>query len=326
MSPRVSVIVPTYNRAYVLGRALESACAQTYRDHEIVVVDDGSDDDTRELVASFHERGVRYLTHSGNQGVSAARNTAIRAARGELLAFLDSDDVLAPSMIEQLVAFLDDHPGIDAVFSDVAVVEGVDAVPVVASLARELPVFSRLLAVLAADVPVLVDKRAMYLCLLEEVPVKPSALLVRARVFEKIGYFDEHLKSGEDWDWLMRLVRITDFGFVNRPLVRQHRLPDATHRVMREADKLGIIQLLSRERARAATDPDARAAATRGLVAAASNLGWHYRTTGRRRRAAAAYLRGAALTRDLGLVARAAIALVPFDISLLTGRGRTRGA
>src|SRR6266516_2486605 len=87
----VSVVIPTFNRAAIVTRAIESALSQTYGNIEVIVVDDGSADDTRDIVASYGER-VRYF-YQNNAGVSAARNTALRNARGEFVAFLDSDDV-----------------------------------------------------------------------------------------------------------------------------------------------------------------------------------------------------------------------------------------
>src|SRR4051812_13032545 len=90
----VSVVIPTYNRAYILGRALDSLLAQTYRNLDIIVVDDGSTDGTRDLIAEkySHDSRIRYV-YQDNQGVSAARNSGLRLMRGDYVALLDSDDV-----------------------------------------------------------------------------------------------------------------------------------------------------------------------------------------------------------------------------------------
>jgi glycosyltransferase involved in cell wall biosynthesis len=102
-SPQVSVVIPTYNRAAVLGRAIKSVLAQTFPDLECIVVDDGSTDWTVALVGGFQDPRLRLLRLPLNRGASHARNVGIQAARGELLAFLDSDDEWLPQMLERLV-------------------------------------------------------------------------------------------------------------------------------------------------------------------------------------------------------------------------------
>ena len=108
MAPRVSVIIPTYNRADLVQQALASVKAQTYRDFEIVVVDDGGTDGTFEVLSA--DREIRVLRHAGRRGVSAARNTGIIAARGEWLAFLDSDDLWLPDKLARQIFWLEGQP------------------------------------------------------------------------------------------------------------------------------------------------------------------------------------------------------------------------
>jgi len=106
--PLISVVIPTFNRARCVGDAIESVLAQTCRDYEVIVVNDGSTDDTSEVLAKFGDRiGV---VRQENQGVSEARNTGIRAARGEWVAFLDSDDVWTPNRLQTNVAGITKHP------------------------------------------------------------------------------------------------------------------------------------------------------------------------------------------------------------------------
>jgi glycosyltransferase involved in cell wall biosynthesis len=90
--PLVTVIIPTYNRARLLGRAIDSVLAQIFTDFELIIVDDGSVDNTRQLVLGYADQRIRYLRHERNQGANAARNTGVRAATGKYVAFLDSDD------------------------------------------------------------------------------------------------------------------------------------------------------------------------------------------------------------------------------------------
>jgi glycosyltransferase involved in cell wall biosynthesis len=109
MTPRVSIVLPTYNRADTLGRAIESVRAQTWQDWELVIVDDGSTDATRDVLAGVSDSRVRVLSQA-NQGVAAARNRGLREARGGLVAFLDSDDEHTPHHLELAVSFFDAHP------------------------------------------------------------------------------------------------------------------------------------------------------------------------------------------------------------------------
>ena len=110
MVPLVSVIIPTYNRADLVRQALASVKAQTYRDFEIVVVDDGGTDGTCEALSAWRE--IRVLRHAHRRGVSAARNTGIDAARGEWLAFLDSDDLWLPDKLARQIFWLEGSPGV----------------------------------------------------------------------------------------------------------------------------------------------------------------------------------------------------------------------
>lgn len=101
ITPTVSAIIPTYNRAHLVGRAIKSALAQTWQDLELIIVDDGSNDNTESLVNSFDDPRIRYIRHNVNRGVAAARNTGIKAAKGEYLAFLDSDDEWMTDKLER---------------------------------------------------------------------------------------------------------------------------------------------------------------------------------------------------------------------------------
>lgn len=114
--PRVSVIIPTYNCANYIQQAVESVLAQTYGDYEIIVVDDGSTDNTQQVLKPYRER-LRYTAFQENQGVSVARNRGLEMARGKLIAFLDADDWFLPRKLEAQVAYLDKHTSVGLVNS-----------------------------------------------------------------------------------------------------------------------------------------------------------------------------------------------------------------
>ena len=108
MHPRVSVVITTYNQAPYIRQAVDSALGQTFRSRDILVVDDGSTDDTQAALAPYRDR-INYI-RQGNRGVAGSRNTGVRHARGELLAFLDGDDLWDPAKLEIQVAAADSAP------------------------------------------------------------------------------------------------------------------------------------------------------------------------------------------------------------------------
>ena len=112
--PRVSVLVPCYNAGAYLAQALQSLLAQTYQDFEILVVDDGSTDDSAAVAKSFFS--VRYL-YKSHSGISATRNLALKEARGELVAFLDADDLWLPEKLQKQVSYLDENPDCQLVYT-----------------------------------------------------------------------------------------------------------------------------------------------------------------------------------------------------------------
>src|SRR5208283_692918 len=132
-----------YNRAYIVREAIESALAQSFHDFEIVIVDDGSTDNTRELIESIESDKIWYTRHEKNRGCSAACNTAIEKARGEFVAFLDSDDCWNPDYLERMVGFFTRHPEVDAVFSDVELRAGSWKLP---SLMDLMPRFKEIIS------------------------------------------------------------------------------------------------------------------------------------------------------------------------------------
>lgn len=115
--PLISVIIPTYDRAYIIGRTIESALQQSYQNIEVIVVDDASRDNTSAVVQGIGDGRVRYIRHTTNKGGSAARNTGISAAKGFYIAFLDSDDIWLPQKLELQVTAIEKHPSSSRVVS-----------------------------------------------------------------------------------------------------------------------------------------------------------------------------------------------------------------
>ena len=304
---QASVVIPTYNRADVVVRAIASALAQTRSPGEIIVVDDGSTDDTAARVPSLGDPRVRYIRQD-NAGVSAARNAGVRAARGEVVAFLDSDDVWKPGKLEHDLRVLEHHPEVDAVFTDL---DKHDGDTYVASFARDCPPFVELLARHTGADPIVFDPRELRLLLLEQVPIMPSAFAIRREVFERVGGFDSSWRSWEDWELFLRLsaagVRL---AYVDRPLATLTISSDSLHVLDSVRGQQTMLRLLRHERARARNDRDAAAAVRRGIRRLRLRIGWRHLDHDRRIAASANFLAGFVEIGDVGLLLRAIAALV----------------
>jgi glycosyltransferase involved in cell wall biosynthesis len=197
MVPQVSVIIPTYNRADLVQQALASVKAQTYRDFEIVVVDDGGTDGAFEALAACRE--IRVLRHAGRRGVSAARNTGIIAARGKWLAFLDSDDLWLPDKLARQIAYLEARPDLRLCQTgETWVRRGVRV---------NKPLSHRQMG------------GWIFLPSLTRCMISPSAVMLDRRLVSDHGGFDETLPAAEDYDLWLRLTWRYEVGLVDEPLV-----------------------------------------------------------------------------------------------------------
>ena len=194
--PAVSVIIPTYNRRELLREAIASVLAQTYGDFELIVVDDGSDDGTAAVVREF--AGVRYV-YQPNRGVSAARNHGVALSSGALLAFLDSDDLWQPRKLASQVAFFTAHPeALICQTEEIWLRRGVRVNPCHKHRKPAGDIFAR----------------SLELCL-----VSPSAVMLRRRLFERTGGFDESLPACEDYDLWLRIAATVPIHLLETPLV-----------------------------------------------------------------------------------------------------------
>jgi glycosyltransferase involved in cell wall biosynthesis len=236
-------------------------------------------------------------------GVSATRNAGVARATGQIISFLDSDDLWKPDKLEREVDFLARHPGVQAVFSDLEKHDGGLFVP---SFMRASPVFGRWLGSAAYPDGVVLPRREMFLFLLQEVFVKPSALTLYRDAFQRAGGFDESWSSSEDWDFLLRLSTWAQFGYIDRPLAVLRLSADSLHRIDQPRGETAMLRLLARERDALRHDPEALAAVRRGLRERVKQFAWYYEDGGRPLRAALVYLRGFRITRDPRLLVRAA--------------------
>jgi len=195
---RVSVIIPTYNRAALVQEAVASVLAQSFRDFEVVVVDDGSTDSTVEALAPYAQQ-VRLRLRESRGGVAAARNTGIAAARGEWLAFLDSDDLWLPEKLARQMAYLAEPPERQICQTEETWVRR--------GVRVNQPRTHRKIG------------GCLFFPSLERCMVSPSAVLLHRRLIELHGGFDEDLPAAEDYDLWLRLSWRYEVGLVPEPLV-----------------------------------------------------------------------------------------------------------
>lgn len=201
--PGVSVVIPTYNRAGVVTRAIQSVLAQSYQAFEIIVVDDGSTDGTPMAVAAIQDPRIRYIRHDRNQGGGSARNAGIAAARGEYVAFLDSDDEWMPDKLERQVRVLGPSgPEIGAVCTGFVSLDARGQVR-----KTTIPTTRH------------VDPDGL---LTRNLIGTTSTFVARTGCLQAIGGFDTSLASCQDWDLYARLARHFRIAFVPEALVRHH--------------------------------------------------------------------------------------------------------
>ena len=170
------------------------------------------------------------------------------------------------------------------------------ATEVFPSFMRQTAVFSRRLIGETPGAVHLLDPRDLRLCLLQEVPIKPSALTLRRSAFDRVGGFDEAWSSAEDWELLLRLAHTHRFAYIDRPLAVLHISADSLHVMDQIRGETAMIRLLTRERADLGGDAEALAAARRGLVTRVKHFAWHHVDRGERSRACRVFLNGFALT------------------------------
>ncbi len=205
--PWVSVVIPTYNRAQQIARAIDSVIAQTGADCEIIVVDDGSRDATGDVVRPYGDR-VRYVRQD-NAGPSAARNRGWRMARHDWIAFLDSDDQWKPAKLQRQMELVE-RTGTRVCFTDVEVMgalEPAEAVPTPGPAGKE--VFAEPFEL------ILQPARVLYV----------QSMLIRRELLSRIGGFDERLRVGEDTKLVYELAFETPFAYLDEPLVFLERSP-----------------------------------------------------------------------------------------------------
>ena len=193
----VSVIIPTYNRGWILKEAIDSVQAQDYKDFELIVVDDGSTDNTSDVLA-LYGNDIKALFQK-NKGVSAARNRGIAEASGQFIAFLDSDDLWLPQKLSTQIEFFNQTP--DALICQTEEIWIRNGIRVNPKKRHKKP-------------SGMIFEPSLELCL-----VSPSAVMIRRSLFDRVGCFDEALPACEDYDLWLRISCRFPVHLIDRSLI-----------------------------------------------------------------------------------------------------------
>lgn len=201
--PLVSVIIPTYNRANFLPRAIKSVLFQTFKDFEIIIADDGSTDNTNKVVKRFNDKRIIYVHSEINKGAPTARNAGLRIANGEFIAFLDSDDEWLPEKLRKQVGMIENLPkSVGLIYTDV------------------IRVFQRTGEIIQKNVPHFqgnVSREIIMNCFI----ASPTPL-IRKECFQKVGGFDERLPAHQEWDMFIRILQCYEVAYVPERLAKYY--------------------------------------------------------------------------------------------------------
>lgn len=228
--PTVSVIIPTYNSANLLSRAVDSVLEQTYSDLELIIIDDGSTDSTDEVVSEYSDERIKYIKHELNRGGSAARNTGIENAKGKYIAFLDADDEWLPPKLECQLNKLRSCPE--------------EYVAVHCKRDYDVNVFARLRDHLSTivgtkkrDVPKEGGKELIKEILSMNLSTGASTLIVETKVVNELGGFDSTFPRHQDWEFLIRVLQQGKLAYVDEPLVIKHHTGEPCPEVFAEGKR-----------------------------------------------------------------------------------------
>ena len=203
---KVSIIIPTYNRAYCIERSIRSVLEQTYREFELLVVDDGSSDNTQDVVNRIKDERIRYIQMSENKGVAAARNEGIRQAAYKYIAFQDSDDVWKPNKLEKQMQVLIENPQAGLVYCEFE--------------ARKTD--RNAFIVPNKSIPLSDKQGNIYDKLLCRNTISTQTVVAHRECLLRAGLFCENLTCIEDWEFFLRIAKNYEIVFVEEPLVIVH--------------------------------------------------------------------------------------------------------
>lgn len=222
-NPRISVIIPCYNSEKFIKETMDSVLSQTYRDFEVIVIDDGSKDKTREIIQSFDDERIKYY-YKKNGGMADARNEGIKLAKGEHIAFLDHDDIWFSDKLELQLSEIEKSECIGIVYSGYIEINDKHII-----LRESRPL-----------------RKGMILknLLIEgNIVGTPSCVIVRKRVLDKVGVFNPSLSISADWDLWIRIAKFYQVSFVDKVLLKYRVHENSAHKnlILYEKDSLAVL-------------------------------------------------------------------------------------
>lgn len=221
--PKVSVIMPAYNRAALIGRAIESVLTQPMDDLELIVVDDGSTDGTRQALSDYQDERLHVLFFEQNRGIGAARHAGVSLAVGEWVAFLDADDRWLPEKLALDLSALQRHPEIDLLFDNYRNINYLDGIEQL-GFDQTSYAFDHLRTTELEPGIFRIDSGLAESLLTANLIGTASIITIRRAVFEKIGNFNPNLSGPEDFELLWRAVLAgVCFAYQTRVLVERHK-------------------------------------------------------------------------------------------------------
>jgi glycosyltransferase involved in cell wall biosynthesis len=287
---QVSVIIPAYNRAHLLADAVNSVLAQDINDIEIIVVDDGSNDNPDLALAPFGDRV--QLLHKANGGVSSARNRGLDIAKGRYIAYLDSDDIWSAGKLSRYLELFDKYPEAGFIFSNFSrfsvLQDGREYSKTNSELFTQIYQYTDT-ALDQAYPAYYLPSAAIFECLASGFFLGPSTLMLRAELQPKVGAWDEAYRISEDLHYLLRLAALADAIYIDEAMTRNGRGEDNLTQVPMESAKADI-QVLEQFRGDSRFSPVQRALLKKCLSRRYMGLGYNLKQQQAYSEAQAAYL------------------------------------
>jgi glycosyltransferase involved in cell wall biosynthesis len=230
--PQISIITPTLNRAKLLPDAIRSVLKQTFKDWEHIIIDDGSKDNTEDVVRKFTDHRIIYVNRFKQRGISATRNLGIRLASGKYIAFLDSDDLLPPDSLAKRIRYLERHPGTALVYGRMKTLKSAEYKKKIQTMAKaaagsQVKTYDYYDSCMQKSRS---HKERFNLLLDADFSfIRTGSVMVRTTALEQTDGFDENFIVAEDYDLWLRITRQNDFHFLNDILLIYRRFEDSIY-------------------------------------------------------------------------------------------------